>query len=225
LDSRIKYGVNPQKIIEAVNEVFRDDDTIVTTDVGQHQMWTTQYLDLNSTHHLITSGGLGTMGFGLPSAVGAAIGCPDKTIVSISGDGGFQMNMQELATAVAERLPMVVCVLNNNYLGMVRQMQELFYNKRYSLTCLRYHKECKGRCGQPDFECPPYTPDFVKIAAGYGISGFRVTKDEEIVETIQKAKKAAQKERGPVLIEFAVGPYELVLPMIRGGKSFDDIIL
>jgi acetolactate synthase-1/2/3 large subunit len=135
------------------------------------------------------------------------------------------MNMQELATAVAERLPMVVCVWNNNYLGMVRQMQELFYNKRYSLTCLRYHKECKGRCGQPDFECPPYTPDFVKIAAGYGISGFRVTKDEEIAETIQKAKEAAQKERGPVLIEFAVGPYELVLPMIRGGKSFDDIIL
>ncbi|MDO4555668.1 MAG: biosynthetic-type acetolactate synthase large subunit, partial [Lachnospiraceae bacterium] len=183
LDSRIKYGVNPQKIIEAVNQVFRDDDTIITTDVGQHQMWTTQYIDLDEKHKLITSGGLGTMGFGLPSAVGAALGCPDKMVVSISGDGGFQMNMQELATAVTQRLPMVVLVLNNNYLGMVRQMQELFKNKRYSLTCLRYHKECKGRCGTPGHECPPYTPDFVKIAAGYGISGFRVLEDEQIGAT------------------------------------------
>ena len=225
LDSRIKYGVNPKKIIEAVNEVFKDDDTIVTTDVGQHQMWTTQYLELNETHHIITSGGLGTMGFGLPSAIGAAIGCPGKMIVSISGDGGFQMNMQEIATAVTQRLPMVLLVFNNNYLGMVRQMQELFHNKRYAITCLRYHKECKGRCGTPGFECPPYTPDFVKIAEGYGISGFRVTKDEEIEDTIRKAREAAIKENGPVLVELAVGPYELVLPMIRGGKSFDDIIL
>lgn len=225
LDSRIKFGVDPKKIIEAVNEVFADEETITTTDVGQHQMWTTQYLEMNDKHRLITSGGLGTMGFGLPSAIGAAIGCPDKTIISISGDGGFQMNMQELATAVAERLPMVVLIFNNNYLGMVRQMQELFHNKRYSITCLRYHKECKGRCGNPGYECPPYTPDFVKLADVYGVSGFRVTKDEEIVDTMQKAKEAAKKEQGPVIVEFAVGPYELVLPMIRGGKSFDDIIL
>lgn len=225
LDSRIKFGVDPKKIIEAVNEVFADEETITTTDVGQHQMWTTQYLEMNDKHRLITSGGLGTMGFGLPSAIGAAIGCPNKTIISISGDGGFQMNMQELATAVAERLPMVVLIFNNNYLGMVRQMQELFHNKRYSITCLRYHKECKGRCGNPGYECPPYTPDFVKLADVYGISGFRVTKDEEIVDTMQKAKEAAKKEQGPVIVEFAVGPYELVLPMIRGGKSFDDIIL
>lgn len=225
LQAEIKYGVNPQKIIEAVNEVFRDDDTIITTDVGQHQMWTTQYIELNEKHRLITSGGLGTMGFGLPSAVGAAIGCPEKMIVSISGDGGFQMNMQEIATAVTQRLPMVVLVFNNNYLGMVRQMQELFHDKRYAITCLRYHKECKGRCGTPGHECPPYTPDFVKIAEGYGISGFRVTEDEDILETVAKAKEAAIQEKGPVIVEFAVGPYELVLPMIRGGGSFNDIIL
>lgn len=120
---------------------------------------------------------------------------------------------------------MVLLVFNNNYLGMVRQMQELFHNKRYAITCLRYHKECKGRCGTPGFECPPYTPDFVKIAEGYGISGFRVMKDDEIEDTIRKAREAAIRENGPVLVELAVGPYELVLPMIRGGKSFDDIIL
>ena len=165
------------------------------------------------------------MGFGLPSSIGAAIGCPDKQIISISGDGGFQMNMQELATAVTQRLPMVAVVFNNNYLGMVRQMQELFYNKRYSITCLRYHKECKGKCGTPGYECPPYTPDFVKIAAGYGIPGYRVLEDSQVLDTLREAKQKAMETRGPVLVECAVGPYELVLPMIKGGASFDDIIL
>ena len=225
LKAEIKYGVNPQKIIEGINDTFREDDTVITTDVGQHQMWAAQYLELNERHRLITSGGLGTMGFGLPSSVGAAIGCPDKMVVSISGDGGFQMNMQELATAICQRLPMVAVVFNNNYLGMVRQMQELFYNKRYTITCLRYHKECKGKCGTPGHECPPYTPDFVKIAEGYGISGFRILKDEEIMETLRQAKEKAMETKGPVVVECAVGPYELVLPMIKGGASFDDIIL
>ena len=165
------------------------------------------------------------MGFGLPSSVGAAIGCPDKQVISISGDGGFQMNMQEIATAVCQRLPMVMLVLNNNYLGMVRQMQELFHNKRYTITCLRYHKECRGKCGTPGHECPPYTPDFVKIAEGYGVPGYRVLEDKEILETIRQAKEKAKETNGPVLVEFGVGPYELVLPMIKGGKSFDDIIL
>lgn len=225
LKAEIKFGVNPQKIVEAVNEVFKDDDTIITTDVGQHQMWVTQYIELNEKHRLITSGGLGTMGFGLPSAVGAAIGCPKKTVVTICGDGGFQMNMQEIATAVCQRLPIVMLVLNNNYLGMVRQMQEQFFNKRYTITCLRYHKECRGKCGTPGHECPPYTPDFVKIADGYGIPGYRVLEDKDIVETISLAREKAQETHGPVLVEFGVGPYEMVLPWIKGGASFDDIIL
>ena len=225
LKADIKFGVNPQLIVEVINHVYENDDTIITTDVGQHKMWATQYLDLNEKHRLITSGGLGTMGFGLPSAIGAAIGCPEKQIISISGDGGFQMNMQELATAVTQRLPMVAVVFNNNYLGMVRQMQELFYNKRYAITCLRYHKECKGKCGTPGYECPPYTPDFVKIAAGYGIPGYRVMEDSQILDTIREAKEKAMETRGPVIVECAVGPYELVLPMIKGGASFDDIIL
>lgn len=225
LKADIKFGVNPQRIIEEINHVYEQDDTIITTDVGQHQMWATQYLELNERHRLITSGGLGTMGFGLPSAIGAAIGCPDKQIISISGDGGFQMNIQELATAVTQRLPMVAVIFNNNYLGMVRQMQELFYNKRYAITCLRYHKECRGKCGTPGYECPPYTPDFVKIAEGYGIPGYRVMEDSQILDTLQEAKKKAVETNGPVIVECAVGPYELVLPMIKGGSSFDDVIL
>ena len=135
------------------------------------------------------------------------------------------MNMQELATAVCQRLPMVAVVFNNNYLGMVRQMQELFYNKRYTITCLRYHKECKGKCGTPGHECPPYTPDLVNIAGAYGIPGYRVMEDSEIAETLRIAREKAIETSGPVLVEFAVGPYELVLPMIKGGASFDDIIL
>ena len=225
LKAEVKVGVNPQLVVEVINYVYENDDTIITTDVGQHQMWAAQYLKLGEKHRLITSGGLGTMGFGLPSSIGAAIGCPDKQVISISGDGGFQMNMQELATAVTQRLPLVAVVFNNNYLGMVRQMQELFYNKRYSITCLRYHKECKGKCGTPGHECPPYTPDFVKIAAGYGIPGYLITEDSQILDTLREAKAKAMETSGPVLVEVAVGPYELVLPMIKGGASFDDIIL
>lgn len=165
------------------------------------------------------------MGFGLPSAVGAAIGCPDKTIISISGDGGFQMNIQELATAVNQELPMIVIIFNNNYLGMVRQMQELFYNKRYSITCLRYRKSCKGKCGTPGYQCPEYTPNFVKVAEAYGMHGIFVKDDSEIEQALIDADRISKERRQPVIIEIGIGPYELVLPMIRGGSSFDDIIL
>ena len=165
------------------------------------------------------------MGFGFPAAIGAKIANRDKTVICVTGDGGFQMNMQEMATAIVQEVPVIVILLNNQYLGMVRQMQELFYNKRYSITCLRYHKECKGKCGTPGHECPPYTPDFVKIAAGYGIPGYCVTEDSQILDTLREAKAKAMETSGPVLVECAVGPYELVLPMIKGGASFDDIIL
>ncbi len=221
----VKILVSPEKVVRAINEVFRDQDTIITTDVGQHQMWVSQFIELNETHRLITSGGLGTMGFGLPSAVGAAIGCPEKTIISVSGDGGFQMNIQELATAVNQELPMIVIIFNNNYLGMVRQMQELFYNKRYSITCLRYKKSCKGKCGTPGHKCPEYTPNFVKVAEAYGMHGIFVKDDSEIEQALRDADRISKERRQPVIVEIGIGPYELVLPMIRGGSSFDDIIL
>ena len=137
-----KYvGLTPEKIIKKINERYKN--SIVTTDVGQNQLWTTQYLELDENRQLLTSGGLGTMGYGLPAAIGAKLGNMDKTVICISGDGGMQMNIQEMATAVALELPLVLCVFNNGYLGNVRQWQQLFFNKRYSSTCLTYRKRSK----------------------------------------------------------------------------------
>ena len=225
LQMEVKDGVNPQRIIETLNEVYADRDTVFTSDVGQHQMWASQYLKLDATHRLVQSGGLGTMGFGLPSAVGAQIGCPEKSVVSISGDGGFQMNMQELATAVCQELPLVNIVFNNNRLGMVRQMQELFFKKRYTITCLRYHKSCKGKCGTPGWVCPEYVPDFVKMAEAYGSKGYFVTSNDRLKDTVLEAREYAEKNKKPVIVECMVAPDELVMPMIKGGASFEDIML
>ena len=165
------------------------------------------------------------MGFGLPSAIGAAIGQPDKSVVSINGDGGFQMNIQEMATAVCQELPLVNIIFNNEKLGMVRQMQNLFLKKRYTITCLRRHKSCRGQCGRPGFECPPYAPEFVKIAEAYGSKGWLVTEDSQLKDTILEARAYAEEHRMPVIIECTVSPDELVLPMIKGGASFDDMLL
>ena len=159
LKMKEKPVLTPQKVIETINEMF--EEAIVVTDVGQHQMFTTQYLELTEKKQLLTSGGLGTMGYGFPGAIGAQLGNPDTPVIAISGDGGMQMNIQEFATAVGQELPLILCVFNNNYLGMVRQWQKLFYGKRYSMTCLRARKSCEGKCGTPECECPPYTPDFV----------------------------------------------------------------
>ena len=221
----VSCGVNPQKIMETLNEVYVDIDTIYTSDVGQHQMWASQYLHLDATHRLIQSGGLGTMGFGFPAAVGAQIGCPSKEVVSISGDGGFQMNMQELATGVCQELPLVTIVMNNTKLGMVRQMQKQFHNGRYTITCLGYHKSCKGRCGDPDYKCPVYAPSFVSLAEAYGSKGYYVDHDEQLKATITEARAYALEHKMPVIIECEVSPDEMVLPWIPGGKSFSDIIL
>ena len=135
LEMRRDCGMTPQMVFEHVNRTFRE--AVYVTDVGQHQMWATQYLELDSWHQLITSGGLGTMGFGFPAAIGAKIGNRDKEVVCFTGDGGFQMNIQEMATAVVQEAPVIICLFNNYYLGMVRQMQQLFYGKRYEATCLR----------------------------------------------------------------------------------------
>ena len=218
-------GVNPQKIMETLNEIYADKDTIFTSDVGQHQMWANQYLKLDDRHRLIQSGGLGTMGFGLPSAVGAQIGCREKEVVSINGDGGFQMNMQELATGVVERLPLVNVILNNTFLGMVRQMQTQFHKGRFALTNLNCYKSETGEVIDKGFEDMEYVPNFVKVADSYNSKGYRVTKDEDLKATLEEARAYALEHKRPVIVECMVSPDQLVMPWIPGGKSFDDILL
>ena len=212
--------VTPMQVLKEINERF--DNLIVTTDVGQHQMWASQYIDLDENKKLITSGGLGTMGYGLPSAIGASIGCPEKTVVSINGDGGFQMNIQELATAVAEGLPIIIVILNNGYLGMVRQWQGLFFERRYSATCLTKRKTCKEGCNDSEHECPPYLPNFVKIADAYGIKGYTVNSMDELKKAFDKAKESKDE---PVIIEVMIERELDVMPMVPSGESLDKMIL
>ena len=210
--------MTPQDILETMNRVF--ERAIVVTDVGQHQMFVAQFMELDANKQLLMSGGLGTMGYGLPGAIGAKIGIPDMPVISISGDGGMQMNIQELATAVLEELPIISCIFNNNNLGMVRQWQKLFYGKRYSMTCLRSGAACRGKCGE--VECPAYTPDFVKLAESYGAKGIRVTKKEEIEPAFREAMKSTKT---PTVIEFEIDPEDLVYPMIQPGGTLEDMIL
>lgn len=215
-----KEKLVPKQVIDAINEYF--DEPIVTTDVGQNQMWTTQFLQLYGRRQLLTSGGLGTMGYGLPAAIGAAIGNPGREVVCVSGDGGFQMNSQEIATAVIQELPITICILNNGYLGMVRQWQDLFYDKAYAGTCLRRRKSCEHHCDGDFSKCPPYTPDFVKLAESYGAQGIRVFKKEEIIPAFEKAKA---KTDGPTIIEFIIENEELVMPMVKPNGSITDLIM
>ncbi|MDD5866278.1 MAG: biosynthetic-type acetolactate synthase large subunit [Lachnospiraceae bacterium] len=219
LTMKKNQGLTPEKIIQTMNQVF--PKAIVTTDVGQHQMWTSQFLEVNADKKLITSGGLGTMGFGFPAAIGAKAGCPDLPVLCVTGDGGFQMNMQEMATLVTNRLPVIVCLFNNQYLGMVRQQQELYYGKRYCITCLRKRDNCPSNCKGPNDKCPPYVPDFIKWADSYGVKGLRVSKEEEVLPAFE----AAKKEDGPFLIEFMISSAELVLPMVKNGGAMSDMIL
>ena len=211
--------LTPQDIMEGINAQF--PEAIFTTDVGQNQMWATQFLQLRGKSKLLTSGGLGTMGYGLPAAVGAALGRPDLPIVSISGDGGFQMNEQELATAVCQELPITICILNNSYLGNVRQWQEMFYGGRYSCTCLKKRKGCAAWCSNPNAQCPPYIPDFVKLAESYGIEGIRVTKREEVAAAFERAKA---NKKAPTLIEFIIDREADILPMVPGGNALSEMV-
>ena len=220
LAMRRDRGMSPQMIMEQINLAYPHG--IYVTDVGQHQMWATQYLELDRGSKLLTSGGLGTMGFGFPAAIGAKLANPDKDVVCITGDGGFQMNIQEMATAVTNGTAITICLLNNYYLGMVRQMQELFYGKRYSATCLRRRPGCPADCKGPNEACPPYVPDFVKLAESYGVYGIRVTKEEEIPAAFAEAKKHRD---APTVIEFMIATEELVLPMVKGGNPMSEMIL
>jgi acetolactate synthase-1/2/3 large subunit len=220
LGMRRDRGLTPQMIMEHINSNF--PEAIYVTDVGQHQMWATQYLELDKKSKLITSGGLGTMGFGLPAAIGAKIANPDREVVCISGDGGMQMNIQELATAVTQNAGITICVLNNYYLGMVRQMQQLFYGKRYAATCLRRRKGCPADCKGPNSACPPYTPDFVKLAESYGGVGIRVENEADIDAAFAEAKTHKDV---PTIIEFLIASDDIVLPMVKGGNPMSEMIL
>ena len=188
--------VKPQYVVEQICEATKGE-AIVTTEVGQNQMWAAQYYTYINPRSFLSSGGLGTMGFGFPAAIGAQLGCPDKTVVAIAGDGSFQMNIQELSTAVKYNLPVKVAILNNGYLGMVRQWQELFYDKRYAHTLLDGN------------------PDFVQVAKAYGADGFLVTDKKDVRPIIEKAISI----NGPVVIDFRVDPEENVFPMIPAGQA------
>ena len=210
--------MTPQDVIETINRIF--DEAISVTDVGQHQMFTAQFIEITEKKKLLMSGGLGTMGYGMPGAIGAKIGNPDVPVISISGDGGFQMNSQELATAVLEELPIISCIFNNNNLGMVRQWQKLFYGKRYSMTCLRSGAACRGKCGE--VECPTYTPDFMKLADSYGAKGIHITKKEDIEPAFREAMKSTKT---PYILEFDIDPEDLVYPMVKPGGTLEDLIM
>ncbi len=194
--------IKPQYVVEKLYELC-NGNAIITTEVGQNQMWAAQYFHFNEPRTLLTSGGLGTMGYGLPAAIGAQVAFPDRLVIDIAGDGSIQMNIQELITAVCNCLPVKVAILNNKYLGMVRQWQELFYEKNYCATCL------------------DAAPDFVKLAEAYGAVGLRATKPEEVEPVIQEAFSIKK----PVLMEFLVAEEEGVYPMVPAGKNISEMLL
>lgn len=200
-DEAANGEIKPQYLVQALYEAT-DGDAIVTTDVGQHQMWAAQYYHFNHPRRWINSGGLGTMGFGLPAAMGAKIGCPDATVVCLAGDGSVQMNMQELATCAQEGIDIKVVIMNNGYLGMVRQWQELFWDGRYS------------QVDMGDF------PDFVKLAEAYGVTGLRLTRSAGLVEALREAIATP----GPVMVDVRVGREENVYPMISPGQAARDMV-
>ena len=193
-------GLLPQFVIGKIYEVTQGE-AIIVTGVGQNQMWAAQHYRYDKPNSLISSGGLGTMGFGLPASIGAKVGCPDNTVWCIDGDGSFQMTIQELATIAQEKVAVKIAIINNGYLGMVRQWQELFYGRRYVAT-------------------PLSGPDFVKIAEAYGLPGLRVRYKEEVVPAIEQA----MAEQGPFLIDFMVEPEENVYPMVTPGAALTEVL-
>ncbi len=199
LDFR-KEGMKPQAIIREICDMTEGKSRI-TTEVGQNQMWTAQYYTFTQPRSFITSGGLGTMGYGFPAAIGVQIGCPDELVFDIAGDGSIQMNIQELATAVNYELPVNVAILNNSFLGMVRQWQELFYERRYS------HTELKN-------------PEFVKVAEAYGAEGIKITQNAEIRPALEQAIASSK----PVFLDFVIDREENVMPMVPPGEAINKML-
>ena len=220
----LKYHPNVLSGPFLVEEIYRqtNGEALIVTEVGQHQMWAAQYYKYTKPRTLLTSGGLGTMGYGFPAAIGAKLGNPDKDVIAISGDGGMQMNIQEFATAMVYELPVIVVVFNNGYLGNVRQWQQLFFNKRYSSTCLTYRKSCNRDCMNKDKCCPKYIPDFVKLAESYEARGIRITKEEELKKAFDYA---LEFKKGPTLIECVIEREANVSPMVPTGKTLADMIM
>ena len=194
-------NIKPQYVVEKLHQLT-GGRAIVATEVGQNQMWAAQFYRFDEPNALLTSGGLGTMGFGLPAAIGAQVACPDRLVVDVAGDGSFQMNVQELGTIVHYGLPVKVVILNNSYLGMIRQWQELFYGRRYSQSDMA-HK----------------APDFVKLAEAYGIKGLRATKPAEV----KRVLKEGLETPGPVVMDFHVEPEENVFPMVKPGTPLTEM--
>jgi acetolactate synthase-1/2/3 large subunit len=194
--------IKPQYVVEKLYELTRGQ-AIITTEVGQNQMWAAQFYHFDRPNHFVTSGGLGTMGFGLPAAIGAQVAFPDALVVDVAGDGSIQMNIQEMATAVQYKLPVKVVILNNCYLGMVRQWQELFYDKRYASTCM------------------DHAPDFVKLADAFGATGLRATRPEAVEDILRRGLETP----GPVIMDFRVAREECVYPMVPAGAPITEMLL
>jgi len=194
--------IKPQFVIEKLYELTKGE-AIITTEVGQNQMWAAQYYHFDKPNHFITSGGLGVMGFGLPAAIGAKAACPDKLVVDIAGDGSIQMNIQELMTAIESKIDVKIVILNNQYLGMVRQWQELFYEKVYSSTNMEN------------------APDFVKLAEAYGAKGLRCTRPDEVESTLSEGLNS----EGTVVMDFSVDREESVYPMVPAGGALTEMLL
>jgi len=205
-DQPLRYeqgpGLKPQYVIEKINELA-PEDTIISTEVGQNQMWTAQFFKFRKPRHFLTSGGLGTMGYGFPAAIGAQVAFPGRCVIDIAGDGSIQMNIQELATAVQYGLPVKVMIINNGFLGMVRQWQSLFYKGRYSHTSMAV------------------SPDFVKLAEAYGAKGIRVENQADVENAIREALSI----KGPVFVDFRVEPEEDVYPMVPAGAPINNMLL
>ncbi|MFA6635960.1 MAG: biosynthetic-type acetolactate synthase large subunit [Candidatus Omnitrophota bacterium] len=199
--------LRPQYVVERICDIIRDKKVIISTEVGQNQMWAAQFYTYTKPRTWLSSGGLGTMGYGFPAAIGAQVGCPDAIVFDIAGDGSIQMNIQEMATAVLEKIPVKIAILNNGWLGMVRQWQELFYKKKYAYVCLSE-------------DISRYCPDFVKLAESYGAMGIRVTEKKEVDGAIKKALE----EKGPVIMDFIIEREENVYPMVPAGVAIDRMI-
>ncbi len=203
----LEYGqaqdvIKPQFVVEQLYALTRGE-AVITTEVGQNQMWAAQYYHFREPGHFVTSGGLGTMGFGLPAAIGAQVARPDRIVVDVAGDGSIQMNIQEMATAVQYGLPVKIVILNNGYLGMVRQWQELFYKKNYSCTVM------------------DHAPDFVKLAEAYGAKGLRATRPDEVADVLRQGLETPS----PVIMDFLVEKEESVYPMVPAGAPITEMLL
>jgi acetolactate synthase-1/2/3 large subunit len=212
--------LHPQYVIEKISDITKGE-AILTTEVGQHQMWSAQYYKAQYPRLFLSSGGLGAMGFGYPAGIGAKFGNPDKEVIVVAGDGSFQMNMQEMAIAVLNDVNVKVVILNNQYLGNVRQWQEMFYGKRYSHSCLAKRKECPKCCNTPNRDtCPVYIPDFVKWAESYGVLGIRVINKNDV----ESALKKMLETKASVVLDVWVEIEENIFPMVPAGASLDDIM-